>query len=169
MCPGTSSWNSFVGRIDNALGNLADAAEVGRAHGSRGYLIADWGDNGHLQPPSVSFGPILYGGAVSWCLDSNRDLDLTEALSTHVFGDRTGGVADAAKKVSLEAAAISMPFDKLLAEISAGCLNKQKMSVKSRSSFIWNGDSRGTKAGYDYALQRGKMAHLVNFSREVVP
>lgn len=35
--------------------------------------------------------------------------------------------------------------------------------------FIWNGDSRGTKAGYDYALERGKTAHLVNFSREVVP
>ncbi len=35
--------------------------------------------------------------------------------------------------------------------------------------FIWNGDSRGTKAGYDYALLRGKTAHLMNFSREVVP
>jgi ribonuclease HI len=35
--------------------------------------------------------------------------------------------------------------------------------------FIWNGDSRGTKAGYDYAISRGKQAHLVNFSREVIP
>lgn len=31
--------------------------------------------------------------------------------------------------------------------------------------FIWNGDSLGTKLGYDYALQRGKVAHLVNFDR----
>lgn len=58
----------------------------------------------------------------------------------YAFVKTEGGVADAAKKVSLDAAAINMPFDKLLAEISAGCLNKQKMSVKSRSSFIWNGD-----------------------------
>jgi hypothetical protein len=29
--------------------------------------------------------------------------------------------------------------------------------------FVWNGDSRGTKSGYDYALRRGKQAHLVMF------
>jgi len=37
------------------------------------------------------------------------------------------------------------------------------------SLFIWNGDSPGTKAGYQYAVQRGKTAHLINFSREIVP
>lgn len=31
--------------------------------------------------------------------------------------------------------------------------------------FIWNGDSPGTKIGYDYAVLRGKDAHLVNFDR----
>ena len=35
--------------------------------------------------------------------------------------------------------------------------------------FIWNGDSPGTKRGYNYAVQRGKAAHLINFSREVTP
>jgi len=29
--------------------------------------------------------------------------------------------------------------------------------------FVWNGDSRGTKSGYEYALRRGKQAHLINF------
>ncbi len=29
--------------------------------------------------------------------------------------------------------------------------------------FIWNGDSQGTKAGYDYMLSRHKVAHLVTF------
>lgn len=33
--------------------------------------------------------------------------------------------------------------------------------------FVWNGDSPGTKAGYDYATQRGKDAHLINFDAEV--
>lgn len=37
-----------------------------------------------------------------------------------------------------------------------------------RCLFIWNGESRGTKTGYDYAVQRGKEAHLINFSREVL-
>ena len=31
--------------------------------------------------------------------------------------------------------------------------------------FIWNGVSPGTKVGYDYAVLRGKTAHLVNFDR----
>lgn len=33
--------------------------------------------------------------------------------------------------------------------------------------FIWNGDSPGTKAGYEYAVLRGKEAHLVSFERKM--
>ncbi|MBN8590617.1 MAG: hypothetical protein J0M33_02620 [Anaerolineae bacterium] len=32
-----------------------------------------------------------------------------------------------------------------------------------RAVFVWNGDSRGTKAGHDYALRRGKQTHLATF------
>jgi hypothetical protein len=90
VAPGTSSWLSLIGRIDNAVANLVDAAEVGLAHGSAGYLITDWGDGGHMQPPSVSFGPMVYGGAVSWSLAANRDLDLPAVLNRYVFADTTG-------------------------------------------------------------------------------
>jgi hypothetical protein len=37
-----------------------------------------------------------------------------------------------------------------------------------RALFVWNGDSRGTKAGYDYAVLRGKEAHLISFDRSAV-
>jgi hexosaminidase len=97
VAPGTSSWNSLVGRIDNAMANIVDAADVGRARGAGGFLLTDWGDNGHLQPPSVSFGPLLYAGAVSWAADANRDLDLPAALDRYVFDDpnvSVGGVLD---------------------------------------------------------------------------
>lgn len=97
VVPGTSSWNSLIGRIDNAVGNLRDAAEVGTAHGATGYLITDWGDNGHFQPPSISFGPLLFGGAVSWSLSGNRDLDLPAMLDRYVFDDtsqRLGGALE---------------------------------------------------------------------------
>lgn len=30
--------------------------------------------------------------------------------------------------------------------------------------FVWNGDSPGTKSGYDYMISRGKEAHLIEFS-----
>ena len=33
--------------------------------------------------------------------------------------------------------------------------------------FVWNGDSRGTKAGFDYMISRGKDAHLINYGVEV--
>ncbi len=35
--------------------------------------------------------------------------------------------------------------------------------------FVWNGDSRGTKTSYDYAVQRGKEAHLIKFDRSPQP
>ena len=38
-----------------------------------------------------------------------------------------------------------------------------------QSLFIWNGESPGTKAGYEYARQRGKAAHLINFDRRPQP
>ncbi len=38
-----------------------------------------------------------------------------------------------------------------------------------RALFIWNGDSPGTKAGFDYAVQRGKPADLIRFNVEVDP
>ncbi|HXY92310.1 MAG TPA: glycoside hydrolase family 20 zincin-like fold domain-containing protein [Acidimicrobiia bacterium] len=87
VAPGTSAWDSLIGRIDNAQANLLDAARVGRARDAGGYLVTDWGDNGHLQPPSVSFGPIAYAGAVAWCADANHDLDLAHVLDDFVFGD----------------------------------------------------------------------------------
>jgi hypothetical protein len=87
VCPGTSSWNSLIGRLPNARGNLLDAAEVGLARGASGYLITDWGDTGHMQPPSVSFPPLAYGAAVSWCLATNRELELAPALDAFVFED----------------------------------------------------------------------------------
>lgn len=95
VAAGTSGWNSLVGRIDNARANLVDGAEAARAHGCGGYLITDWGDNGHHHPPSVSFGPLVFGGAVAWGLDANRDLDLSAVLDIHVFGDPTSGISAA--------------------------------------------------------------------------
>jgi len=80
VCPGTSSWNSLVGRLPNALANLEDAAVAGLSCGAEGFLITDWGDNGHLQPPCVSLPPLCYGAALAWDPEANRDLELEETL-----------------------------------------------------------------------------------------
>lgn len=89
VCPGTSSWSSISGQTDNAVVNLCSAAEHGLANGAIGYLNTDWGDWGHLQYLPVSFPGISLGAGVSWCVRTNRDLPLTEALDAHVFQDES--------------------------------------------------------------------------------
>ena len=86
ICPGTSSWNSFGGRVDHALANLWQAARAGRDHGASGYLITDWGDNGHLQPPSASTAALLAGAMFAWSSDSGPDaLELRLAERLELF------------------------------------------------------------------------------------
>lgn len=87
VCPGTSSWNSLGGRTDNAFGNLASAASAGRKHGASGYLITDWGDNGHLQPLPISYPPIVAGAALSWnggLASTPEALPIRDLLAAHV-------------------------------------------------------------------------------------
>ena len=66
VCPGTSTWQTLIGRHDNALANLRAAAKAGRKHGAIGYLITDWGDGGHPQPLAVSYLPLLAGASLAW-------------------------------------------------------------------------------------------------------
>ena len=87
VCPGTSSWNSIAGRTDNAIANLLNAAENGLKHEAIGYLITDWGDNGHWQTLPVSFLGFAAGAAYAWNLENNRKLDVPEALSRFAFDD----------------------------------------------------------------------------------
>jgi len=101
VAPGTGAWNSLVGRLDNAVENLVDAAEVGREHGAAGYVVTSWGDHGHHEPPPVTYPGLLYGAAVSWCLDSNRAIDLAAALDRVVFdGPGLGAALTAAGSVA---------------------------------------------------------------------
>lgn len=96
VCPGTSSWNSISGRTQNALANLHNAARSGIELGADGYLITDWGDNGHWQPLPVSYLGFAAGAAYAWALDANSDLDISRALSLHAFHDPTGNMGQVA-------------------------------------------------------------------------
>lgn len=87
VAPGTSTWLSILGRLANARDNMVDAAEFGIAHDSAGYLNTAWGDSGMYDPPVISYAPLLFGGAVSWSLASNRDVDLANVLSERIFAD----------------------------------------------------------------------------------
>jgi hexosaminidase len=95
VAPGTSSWLSIAGRITNAIDSCRHAAEAALAHGGTGYLNTDWGDRGHLQQQPISEPGFAYGAAVSWCLETNAEIDLAAALSAHAFDDPTGELAAA--------------------------------------------------------------------------
>ncbi len=87
VCPGTSTWRTVAGRTDNALDNLRNAAHNGLKHGAIGYLITDWGDEGHWQPLSASFVPLAYGAALSWGYETNLTLDAGLIASRFAFRD----------------------------------------------------------------------------------
>ena len=90
VCPGTSAWNTIVGRTENAVGNLLNAAENGLASGASGYLVTDWGDGGHWQQLPISYLGYAYGAALSWAVNPNRVADLPRLLDRYAFQDRAG-------------------------------------------------------------------------------
>ncbi|MFU8780870.1 MAG: beta-N-acetylhexosaminidase [Kiritimatiellia bacterium] len=90
VCPGTSAWNSITGRTDNALANLALAAQHGKDNGASGYLITDWGDGGHHQVLPMSYMGFAAGAGYSWNLAANRQADLADVVSRHFFQDASG-------------------------------------------------------------------------------
>lgn len=97
VCPGTSSWNAVAGRTANAVGNLRAAAAAGLAKGAAGYVVTDWGDNGHWQPMPVSYVPMAIAATCAWVGgEGAADLEaLLQAASIHAFGDRSGFAARA--------------------------------------------------------------------------
>lgn len=79
VCPGTSMWGSYIGRTNNAIVNMSIAAECGNYYGAEGFLLTEWGDNGHPQFTSTALFPLTYGGAVSWNSgDHNVELGYAE-------------------------------------------------------------------------------------------
>ena len=90
VVPGTSTWNSLAGRTENAVANLLNAAENGRAHGAIGYLITDWGDSGHWQFQPASYLGFAYGAGLAWACEQNKDMDLPRVLDVHAFHDSAG-------------------------------------------------------------------------------
>ena len=99
VCPGTSTWQTLIGRHDNALANLRAAAKAGRKFGAIGYLITDWGDGGHPQPLAVSWPMFLAGASLAWNVNGFDESKLASALSRDVIEDRSGKIAATAFKL----------------------------------------------------------------------
>ena len=99
ICPGTSTWQTLIGRHDNALANLRAAAQAGKKFGAIGFLNTDWGDGGHPQPLAVSWPMLAAGAALAWNARSLATRPLVAVLNRDVFLDPSGKVANAAFKL----------------------------------------------------------------------
>jgi hexosaminidase len=95
VCPGTSTWQTLIGKHDNALANLRAAAKAGKKFGAIGFLNTDWGDGGHPQPLAVSWPMFAAGAALAWNANSLDEKSLLAVLSRDVFEDPGGKVAEA--------------------------------------------------------------------------
>jgi hypothetical protein len=99
VCPGTSTWQTLIGKHDNAFANLQAAARAGKKSDAIGFLNTDWGDGGHPQPLAVSWPLLIAGAALAWNSKNFHLEKLTPVLSRDVFEDPTGRVATAALKL----------------------------------------------------------------------
>ena len=79
VCPGTSMWGSLVGRMNNAILNITQAAESANYYGAEGFLLTEWGDDGHPQFPAITYLPLCVGGYASWnCGDHATEVNYQE-------------------------------------------------------------------------------------------
>jgi hypothetical protein len=99
VCPGTSTWQTIIGKHDNALANLRVAAKAGTKFGAIGFLNTAWGYGGHPQPLAVSWPLFAAGAALAWNSKAMDERSLLAVLSRDVFADPTGKVAAAGFKM----------------------------------------------------------------------
>ena len=81
VCPGTSSWNSLAGRVENMRENMIAAEHAGRIHGAKGFMVTDWGDGGHWQPLAASLPGLVFGGLLATEGAHAAKMDIESALN----------------------------------------------------------------------------------------
>lgn len=97
---GTSAWNSVAGRWENALKNITSAAIHGLKNGAIGFMITEWGDNGHLQQFPIPVPGYMAGSSAAWRGSKGTEINFKKNLSIHYFKDRTGKAASALLKMA---------------------------------------------------------------------
>ncbi|MDR3229452.1 MAG: family 20 glycosylhydrolase [Puniceicoccales bacterium] len=74
VAPGVSSWQTFHGRLANALANTREALAAAAAHGAQGMLATAWGDNGNHQPWWTFYPALTAAAALAWGRDANVEV-----------------------------------------------------------------------------------------------
>ena len=101
VCPGTSTWQTLIGRHDNAFDNLKTAAQAGKKYGAIGFLNTDWGDGGHPQPLAVSWPLFAAGAGLAWNAGHFSQAEIEAVLGRDIYEEPAGKIAAAACQLGL--------------------------------------------------------------------
>jgi hypothetical protein len=88
IAPGVNCWLSFSGRLDYAVHNVREAAELGEKYGARGIINTTWGDSGNHYAWSAMYPGLLLGAGCP--MDS-----LADTLDDLVFKGASPGLGQA--------------------------------------------------------------------------
>ena len=88
VCPGTNNWGSWTSRTSNRRGNLAKATSQGLADGATGFLMTEWGDNGHRQQWPLTLFGFADGAQAAWSGSAECD---DRASGLHALGSAALG------------------------------------------------------------------------------
>lgn len=101
VCPGDNSWQTIVGYTSKTNKNAEIAAEAGKNHGAIGYMMTNWGDQGHYQNLITQIPAIAYAGGLSWNYDGSKNTEGSSEnaydpfLNTFVYQDTTNTLSQA--------------------------------------------------------------------------
>lgn len=81
VCCGTSAWNSLSGRWYNALAHITKGLASAKSSNAEGFMITEWGDNGHIQQFPIQLPPTVFGLCGAWNSDTIDNLSVPVTLS----------------------------------------------------------------------------------------
>lgn len=79
---GTSDWNCLSGRWQNAYTHIVSGIENAHTYHAKGFLITQWGDNGHMQQLPLMIPPIILAGLLSWNKELIDELNMNFLITT---------------------------------------------------------------------------------------
>ncbi|WP_291651023.1 glycoside hydrolase family 20 zincin-like fold domain-containing protein [Clostridium sp.] len=93
VCPGVGGWSHLMNLMDNAFENIYRMISYGVKYDAIGVLNTNWGDYGHINLLSSSIPGMIYGAALSWNPNIEKDFNkMYKDISVLEFGDSSGTV-----------------------------------------------------------------------------
>ncbi len=89
VCPSVSGYSRLVNAYDMSFTNIKEMTKLGNQYHAEGVMNTDWGDTGHINMPALAMPCMIYGAALSWNADDDRDFNnIDQDISILEYGDQ---------------------------------------------------------------------------------